>query len=128
MGTTATADQLRGAFLEVQGVCRALPLPSLQHPQLLEAPQGEVAPPEDCAEAVETGAQSPTINQLMSVLVVEVVRRLLAGSLEWMGVYADLEHGLLRTVEASPDAVARVTGIRKRSLIRRHARAKGGGA
>lgn len=119
VGTTPHLEEMRRAFLEPEGVCRALPLPSLQHPALLEAPQVEVAPPEDCAEAVDAGVQSPTINQLMATLTVEVVRRLLAGTLEWMGVYCDLEHGLLRTVEATPDAVARVTGIRRRSLIDR---------
>lgn len=118
----AWGERLKRAFREPEMVCRALPLPSIQHPQLLEAPQVEVRPPEDCAEAVEVGVQSPTINQMMATLVVEVVRRVLAGTLDWMGVYADLEHGLLRVVEASPETVARVVGLKKRSLIDRSKR------
>ncbi len=122
VGNAASKEMLKGAFHSEEEVCCALPLPSIQHPALLEAPQVELLPPEDCGEAVEAGTQSPTINQLMATLVVEGVRRLLAGTLEWMSLYVDLEHGLLRAVDATPEAVALVTGLKKRYLVAAHRR------
>ena len=100
---------LNGAFNEM-GVCLALPLPTLQRPELLaQAPRGQ-----GCAEiAVEQG---PTINQAMAALVVEVVRRLIEGTCPWMQLYLDLEAGTLSPVLATPEAVARVTRISRRKL------------
>jgi hypothetical protein len=49
--------------------------------------------------------------------VLEVVRRLLAGTLTWMQVYLDLESGTMRTVDATPETVARMTGVKIRQLV-----------
>src|SRR5438309_1404504 len=65
LGNALRPDQLRGAFDPVAGVCRALPAPSLQRPDLLEAPPTRA--PRDavtCAVAVSVGEQSATINQV----------------------------------------------------------------
>ena len=64
LGNALDPAALRGAFDREAGVCRALPAPSLQRPDLLltppEPPPGthEVG---GCAEAVEIGLQGPTI-------------------------------------------------------------------
>ncbi len=114
IGNTEQRRILLRCFLEeVQG-CYALPLPSWQQPSLLIAMP---PPPMDCAEAVEAGDQSPTINQVMATLVLEIVRRLLAGTLSWMGVYIDLEIGTLRPVLIEPKTVARMTGLQTKSLV-----------
>ena len=60
-GNATRPDGLRGGFVPDRGLCRALPAPSLQRPDLLEAPP-EPRPRPDCAEAIADGAQGPTIN------------------------------------------------------------------
>lgn len=118
IGNTKDADQLRGAFIEDQALCTALPLPSIQSPDLL-APVPEVVPTLDCAEAVEAGGQSPTINQAMAMLTVEFVSRLLSGTLPWMGAYLDMEVGTMRTILAEPKAVMRITGKTHKFLVQK---------
>ncbi|MCK4299478.1 MAG: ThiF family adenylyltransferase, partial [Planctomycetes bacterium] len=104
-------QNLNGAFFEMEA-CLALPLPTIQRPELLvQAPRGR-----DCAEIA--AEQGPTINQAMAALVVEVVRRLIEGTCPWMQLYLDLEAGTLSPVLATPEAVTRVTRISRRKLVR----------
>lgn len=107
---------LEGAFDPQKGVCHALPLPTLVQPDLLAAESRPVGT--DCAQAVAAGEQSPTINQAMAALVLEVVRRLIEGTCPWWQVYLDLGAGAMRTVEATPEAVARLTGVNVQKLIK----------
>ena len=51
LGNVTRPEGLRGAFMPQSGLCRALPAPSLQRPDLLEAPPAP-QPRLDCAEAV----------------------------------------------------------------------------
>ena len=76
----------------------------------------------DCAEAIALGAQSPTINQAMAALVLEVVHRLLLGTCPWLGLYLDLERGELRPVYATPQEAARVMHLRPNRVIDRRRR------
>ena len=104
------ARDLRRSFDLEEGICYALPLPTIQRPELLaQAPENR-----DCAAMAEE--QGPTINQAMAVLVVEVVRRLIEGTCSWMQLYLDLEAGTLTPVMATPEAVERMTGISRRKL------------
>jgi hypothetical protein len=108
---------LKAGFNPANHTCVRLPTPSLQLPGLL-APGAETAKPDvDCAQAVEVEDQNPTINQAMAVLVVEMVRRLLNGTLDYMGVYLDLEAGSLRQVPAMPETVARMCSVKVNSLM-----------
>ena len=111
----APLERLGGAFDEEAGLCYALPLPTLVRPELLapEPPRG------DCAEAVETREQSPTINQMVAALVVDMVGKILEGRLAWWQAYLDLESGSLHTISPTPEAVSRLTVIRASSLIAR---------
>lgn len=106
------AGHMKGTF-DTKGVCYGLPLPSIQMPELLtQIPRGR-----DCAEiAVEQG---PTINQGMAFLVVEVVRRLIDGTCPWVQLYLDMEMGTLSPVMATVEAVANMTGIKRRDLMRK---------
>jgi hypothetical protein len=61
----------------------------------------------NCADMEEQG---PTINQSMTALVVEVVRRLIAGTCPWIQLYLDLEMGTLQPVLAIPEIVAQIQG------------------
>ena len=125
IGNTSVTDNLRGAFVESQELCAALPLPTIQSPDLL-APVPHVEETLDCAEAVEAGDQSATINQAMASLTVDYVHRLLSGTLPWMGTYLDMELGTMRPIQAEPSAVARITGRTKKFLTDRVARPTNG--
>jgi len=101
---------LRGAFPPAAGLCRALPAPSLQRPDLLEAPPEPRQLP-DCAEAVAEGTQGPTINQVVAVIAASFVEKMLAGTCGWMASYFDLDDGSLRCVPAEPKTVATLVGL-----------------
>jgi hypothetical protein len=61
--------------------------------------------------------QSPTINQAMGALVLEVVRRIIASICPWMQLYLDLEAGTLTPTMAAPETVSRLTRIKTSKLI-----------
>ena len=88
--------------------CSLLPAPTLQRPDLLTAVS--TRPPDvDCAAALDLTDQDPTINQMMASLVLQVVRRMVAGTCPFMGLYLDMEQGTVTPSYATPEAVARVT-------------------
>jgi hypothetical protein len=105
----ATLRELSSSFGE--GVCFALPLPTIQRPELLQ----QAPLQRNCADIPEQG---PTINQAMAGLVLEVVRRLIDGTCQWMQLCLDLDAGTLSPVPATPENVARITGIKKRKLMK----------
>jgi len=85
-------------FAERDGLILALPMPTIQRPDILaQAPAQR-----SCAEIA---GQGPTINQAMAVLLVEVVRRLIEGTCPWTQLYLDLQSGTLHPVLATPQAV-----------------------
>lgn len=96
----------RSFFDPEQDTCTALPLPTIQRPDLLSQ-----VPPRQPGCAQMDG-QGPTINQAMASVVVEVVRRLIEGTCPWMQLYLDLEGGTLHPVLATPEAVQKITGGR----------------
>ena len=137
IGNARSPDALQGAFDPEKNLCYALPSPSIQRPELLLPAEPVVvslsnqeatlrqAPDEDpdCAEAIQLGGQSPVINQVMAALVLEVVRRLITGTCNWMGLYVDMQRGELRAVDATPANAARAFGLRShRALIAQNKR------
>ena len=111
----APPDRLQGAFREDDQVCIALPRPSDQRPELLVPSERQADP--NCAEAVAAGEQSPTINQAVAAVALEVVRRIVEGSCAWMQVALDLESGTMHPTYATPEAVSKITGIPVRKLV-----------
>lgn len=111
-------NELMQSFLPNDGICRGLPLPTIQQPALL-APQKKAVRRRDCAEAVAAEEQSPVINRMMADLVLTFVHKLLNRKLTWMGAYIDLEAGTLSTVDATPENVSRITGHTVRQLEHR---------
>ena len=98
----------RGGFDQEKGICFSLPIPTIQRPDLL----AQIPPPApSCAEIPEQG---PTINQAMAVIVIETIRRLINGNCTWMQVYLDLENVSLSSVLATPEAVLKIAGKKKR--------------
>ena len=91
----------------VDQTCYLLPAPTVQRPDLLTAVS--TTPPDvDCAAALDLTDQDPTINQMMASLVLQVVRRMAAGSCPFMGLYLDMEQGTVTPTYATPETVARV--------------------
>jgi len=95
------------------GICSDLPLPTVQRPELLAQEPGR----RNCDEAVARNEQGPTINQAMATLVLEVVRRIIEGTCTWMQLYLDLDAGTLHPVNATPEIVAKITGVKISHLI-----------
>ena len=89
--------------------CHLAPAPTLQRPDLLTAVSAR--PPDvDCAAALDLTDQDPTINQMMASLVLQVVRRMVAGTCPFLGLYLDMEQGTVTPRYVTPEAVARVVG------------------
>jgi hypothetical protein len=123
VGNITQSPDLRDIFYR-DGTVVGLPAPSLQAPGLLipaEQAPGLLIPAEapkiDCAEAVAANEQSPVINQAMAALVLEAVRKLVAGELDWMAAYLDLEMGTLQYSRINPTAVARIGAVRRDTLF-----------
>ncbi len=89
--------------------CLLAPAPTLQRPDLLTAVS--TRPPDvDCAAALDLTDQDPTINQMMASLLLQVVRRMVAGSCPFLGLYLDMEQGTVTPSYVTPEAVVRVVG------------------
>jgi PRTRC genetic system ThiF family protein len=115
LGNATRAEVLHGSFTPAAGVCRALPAPSLQRPDLLDVPPAPRAQ-QDCAEAVAVGDQGPSINQVVAAIAASHVEKLLAGRCTWMASYFDLDDGTLRCVPADPKTVAAIAGLHPNSV------------
>jgi PRTRC genetic system ThiF family protein len=120
LGNALRPDELRRSFDRDFGFCYALPAPSLQRPDLLDAPpeRVELSDP-TCAEAVDRGDQSRTINQLMAAVIASYVESLLDGSCSWMATYLDMDNGTLRSVPIDPRHVAPIVGLKPAFLLSR---------
>lgn len=120
LGTALRPEELRRSFDRDFGFCYALPAPSLQRPDLLDSPPARVAVCDPtCAEAIDHGDQSRTINQLMAAVITSYVESLLDGTCIWMATYLDMDNGTLRSVPIEPRHVAPVVGLKPAFLVSR---------
>ena len=108
-GQVLIGNNLGGFFDPEKGVCRALPLPTIQRPELL----AQAPPQQDCVQIAEQGI---TINQAIAAMVVEVVHRLIEGTCLWMQLYLDLEAGTLQPALATPEVVQGIIGTKRRKV------------
>jgi len=106
------SEHIKKTFESKTEVCYGLPLPTEQRPELLL----ELPPAPACAEAVARNEQSPTINQCMASLVLEVVRRILEGTCPWMQLSLDMDTGTLTPTLATPENVAAMLRVNIRGL------------
>ena len=97
-------------------ICHQLPSPAAQRPDLLTTTPEE--PPDiDCAAALDLLDQDPTINQMMAMMVVQVVRRMAANDCPHMSLDLDLEQGTMTPMYATPENVSRITGVEIQDLV-----------
>lgn len=86
------------------GVCAALPLPTVQHPELLvaEPPRPVV---ESCAELTLRDAQSLMINQMVASHAAAMLARLLISrDLDYYASYFDLTSGAARSLPITKES------------------------
>jgi PRTRC genetic system ThiF family protein len=120
LGNVLRPQHLRRAFDPPSGTCHGLPAPSLQRPELLQAPPAAAFhPAPNCAESVADGDQDRTINQVMAAVLASYVERLLDGNCCWMATYIDLDNGSLQSVPAEPGRVASIVGVAAATLVAR---------
>ena len=116
IGNTKDKALLRESFNVSEHRVIRLPIPSLQLPALL-IPPTKPEKPRDCAEEIDDNDQSPTINQAMATLVLDIVWKLLTGKLNYMGAYIDLEAGTLQYVPTMPVTIARMFSMKESELL-----------
>ncbi len=93
----------------VDETCHLAPAPTLQRPDLLTMVSSR--PPDvDCAAVFDLTDQDPTINQMMASLVLQVVRRIVAGTCPFMALYLDMDLGTVTPTYITPKAVERTVG------------------
>ena len=114
VGNQSDVNQFHNAFDE--DTCYVLPTPTLQRPDLLTAIP-ETPPDIDCAAALDLTDLDPTINYMMASLLMQVVRRMVAGTCPFMGLYLDMEQGTVVPNYATPEAVSRIVGAPVEALI-----------
>jgi PRTRC genetic system ThiF family protein len=112
LGSAPSAGHLEGAF-PAGKVCRALPSPALQMPDLLVAKPEELSDKKmSCAEMMAANMQSLAINQRVAAEAADYLMRMLTGQpLKRFATYFDLKSGSARSKAITPEEVSRV--IRK---------------
>ena len=113
VGNSWGPESMRCTFED--SYCNRVPAPVEQRPDLLTTVPDE--PPDiDCAAAMDLLDQDPTINQTMASLTTHTVRRILAGTCNYMGLNVDLQQGTVFPNALNPQNVARVYAIDEKSL------------
>ena len=80
-------------------ICRALPSPSLQHPDLLKPETIEAHSNASCPERVRLGEQGLNVNQRVAIEMAEMLSSmLLTRTLKRYAVYFDLESGTTKSL------------------------------
>ncbi len=108
LGSTLEPEALRHAF-QPETVCRILPAPSLQCPDLLEDRPAELTDGRlSCAELMLRNAQSLMINQAVASAASTLLHRLLlTGDLRIFATYLDLVAGSQKSLYTTLTAVGR---------------------
>ena len=106
------------------GFVTRLPDPVTQRPDLLTT-ISEDPPDLDCAAALDLTDQDPTINQLMASFTVHTIRRILAGSCNYMALYLDLPRGTVNPQYATPENAARPFAMNPEVLLAQHDQIQG---
>lgn len=111
IGSTVKIEAAENHFA-TPSICRALPAPSIFHPELLE-PETVNPPPREsatrtvsCPELVRLGEQSLNVNSRVAVEIGEMLTALLlTNSLKRFATYFDLESGTSRSIYCTPEQI-----------------------
>ena len=115
VASTVSAEVEGAPFADA--TCYLLPAPTLHRPDLLTAVS--TRPPDvDCAAALDLTDQDPTINQMMASLVIQVVRRMVAGTCPFMALYLDMELGTVTPTYATPETAHQVVKTTAGEMLR----------
>lgn len=114
LGSSATADNMKGAF-HIPTFCTALPSPALQHPDLL-VKQVSTQKVLSCEEAAIANAQSMSINHRIADEALDMLLRLLSGTLTRFATYVNCKHGSAWSRFNTPEEIATVIGKPKQYL------------
>ena len=114
LGSSATAESMKGAF-HIPTFCTALPSPALQHPDLL-VKQASTQKVLSCEEAAIANAQSMSINHRIADEALDMLLRLLSGTLTRFATYVNCKHGSAWSRFNTPEDIATVIGKPKQYL------------
>ncbi len=93
-------------------ICRALPAPSLQHPDLLEPEPITRSNEVSCPERIRLGEQGLNVNERVAVEIAEMLSSMiLTRSLKRYAVYFDLESGVTNSMYTTPLGVIEASPI-----------------
>ncbi len=96
-------------------ICRAIPAPSLQHPDLLEREKLPISNEVSCPERVRLGEQGLNVNQRVALEIAEILSEmLLTRNLKRYAVYFDLESGTSNSVYCTQETIRRMVGSKIR--------------
>lgn len=110
-GSAVEAKELAGGFTPSCKICKALPVPSLVAPDLLEPRPEELATSKmSCAEIQMANSQSLAVNQMVAAVATDYLLGLLNGGLKRFATFFDLLSGSMRSRYITPEEVARVIG------------------
>lgn len=120
LGSASSAEELKKAF-EPATICRALPSPALQRPELLEALPDELPQAVEhlsCAQLALLSVQSLMVNQNIAAVAADYMLRLvMAGDLRKFATYIDLPSGATKSFYTTPEAVEGVEGVRAMTAV-----------
>ncbi len=89
--------------------CIKLPAPCLQHPELLESKPEELSETNiSCAEIALLNSQSLAINQRIAAEAASYLVRLIAGKLNRLATYLDLDSGCTNSTFITEDEIAKI--------------------
>ena len=106
LGSTTKSLKVEQYFAGTS-ICRALPSPSLQHPDLLQPEKLEAKSEASCPERIRLGEQGLNVNQRVAIEIVEILSSLLlTRDLRRFAVYFELESGTTRSLYSTLPTVS----------------------
>ncbi len=114
LGSRNTVESMKGAF-HVPTFCTALPSPVLQHPDLL-VKQESMQQVLSCEESAIANAQSMSINHRIADEALDMLLRLLSGTLTRFATYVNCKHGNAWSRFNTPEEVAALIGKPKQYM------------
>jgi PRTRC genetic system ThiF family protein len=114
LGSRDTVESMKGAF-HVPTFCTGLPSPALQHPDLL-VKQESIQKVLSCEEAAISNAQSMSINHRIADEALDMLLRLLSGTLTRFATYVNCKHGTAWSRFNTPEEIAKTIGKPERFL------------